>query len=483
MASELNAKPITSELSAMIGPGMSPAPIGIAPIPFTPGALEGKVPETQKLVSDSILRIIGLNSQFFSGSQNPSGIYRLMVQNYPTVYPYYREIEEKDTAICSALAMRRLLVLARDAAVQAADDTNGQAQMYADGAAEFLAGIPKFDFCLWELLDAPAYGYAVVEIMWKNDGSKISVDKVIGRPQELFRFGRLYWPQTNDLLMAASVGGEGFQVPQQKFLVSTYQPRHGDRRGIPLMRRLFWPSWFKRNVLPMHLRYLEKGPGTVIVKYPTGADNAEKKLAYQTAEAIATELAVAVPDTLALYDAALKETRTRDASDYTSLIDYMDAEMTRMILGQTLTTHGAEQQRGSMALGDIHLEMMYQIIRADAQDIEDVINEQLLGPWLLWTYGPQALDLAVRPWWTIEKDPPKDASAGMDLLEKVHSMVDIPKSIVYETGQVPMPDGNEPVVSAAATPASLFSPASVFPKPAPAPVKDDSGTSDGENES
>jgi phage gp29-like protein len=102
--------------------------------------------------------------------------------------------------------------------------------------------------------------------------------------------------------------------------------------------------------------------------------------------------------------------------------------------------------------------MMYEIIRNDAADLEDTINEQLIAPWLRFTFGPQALERAARPYWCIEKDPPKDAAARMDLLTKAHGLVDLLKTEVYEAAQTRQPDANEDVVPASAMPTSLFSP-------------------------
>lgn len=424
--------------------------MGTAPIPMRP--------EAKELVTLEVLRWTGLGAQAFSGTMSPSTIFQMMVQGSPGVMPYYREVEEKDTAVSSALAMRRLLVLARDTAMQPADPQNGQARELSDAAAAFLDSIPRFGFALWELLDAPAYGYSVVETLWQTDGSAVGVERLVGRPQELFRFGRIADPQVGDLVLANFPGGEGQPVPPQKFLVTSYHPRHGDRRGMPLLRRLYWPSWFKRNVLRLHLKFLEKGPGTVAVKYPSGAGDDEKKKALEAAEAIADEIAVAVPETFALIPEALQTTRTRQAEDFRALFDYFDAEMTRIVLGQTLTTRGAEQQRGTQALGQVHENTMWQVVRGDAADLEAAINEQLLGPWLLWTFGPGALERAVRPWWTIEKDPPRDAAAAADLLVKAHQLVELPTSEVYEMVQVRAPEEGENVVPRSAVPASLFQP-------------------------
>jgi len=423
-------------------------------------------PETKELVTNTILRVVGLNAQAFSGASDPSSIYRMMVDGGPSIFQYYRELEEKDTAIASALETRRILAMAREADVHSADEENGQAEMYADELRQFIEAIPRFRAAMWELLDAPAYGYSVLEILWTLRGSgssarsaSIGVDKLVGRPQEIFRFGKLTEPQTGELLLSNFAGGEGSPVPPAKFLVSTYRGRHGDRRGLPLLKRLFWPSWFKRNCLRMFLHYLEKGGGTVVAKYGASATDEEKKLALDGATAIAEEIAVAVHENFQLIPEALQGTRTRDGNDFRTMFDYFDAELTRMILGQTLSTRGSEQGRGTMALGEVHTATMFEYIRNDLADLEEVINEQLCAPWLMWTFGPRALERDTRPYWRAEKDPPKDVNAALDQLAKARQMgAEIPVLEVFEKGQIRQKDEGEEVLPPAQVPTSLFGP-------------------------
>jgi phage gp29-like protein len=416
-------------------------------------------PVTQEIISNFMLRLVRLNMQTFSGGANPSTIYDLLVQGGVSVFPYYREIEEKDTAIASALETRRILAMARGTKVHASDSTNGEAQKYADGLSSFLDSIPRFRLAMWELLDAPAYGYSVLEILWKVDPSGISVERLIGRPQELFRFNPLIDPQTGNLMLLPNLAAEAAPIPPMKFIVSGYRQRHGDRRGLPLLRRLFWPSWFKRNALRLYLHFLEKGNGTVIVKYGSSADDAEKDKALEAAEAIATEIAVAVPEGFQLAPEALQATRSRQGSDFKAMVDYFDSELTRMILGQTLATHGSENQRGTMALGEIHAQTMFEYIRNDLDDLETAVNEQLAMPWLLWTFGPQALDRAFRPYWHTDKEPPKDVDSALAQLTSARAMgAKIPALEVYERGQIRMPDDGEEVLPPLQIPASMFQP-------------------------
>jgi len=420
-------------------------------------------PITRELITQAVLRATGLNAQAFSGAQNPSTIYRALVDGSSSIFPYLREVEEKDSAVSSALDTRRILAMSREAKVQGADPDNGEAVRFADEAAAFLNSIPNFRNSLRELLEAPAYGFKALEILWSIADGRVGIEKLVGRPQELFSFGARTEPQTGELRLANFPGGEGVPVPPAKFLVSTYQERDADRRGRPLLRRLFWPSWFKRNALRLDLQFLEKPAGTVAVKYPAGASPEEQKLALDAARAIVDEVAVAVPETFSVLEGVLTSSRTRDGADYRTLIDYFDAEMTRMILGQTLATRGTEQQRGSQALGEVHQSLLFEYIRHDLLDLEAIINEQLLKPWLLWTFGPRALDAAFRPRWTTDSEPPKDAAAALDILAKARGMgAEVPTLEVYERGQIRQPEAGEAVLPPPALSAAMLPP-EVFP--------------------
>ncbi len=410
----------------------------------------------KEVVTRTVLSIQGLNAQAFSGTTSPSTLYRAMVTNMPSVMPYYREVEEKDTCIASSLEVRRLLVMAREWSVVGADDENGQALEYKDAASAFLNEIPKFATTLEEMLDAPAYGYTVAEIYWKNNGDRISVEKITGRPQEFFDFREsLVDVPLGDLRYLQSMIPPGDVVPPEKFLVSSSKPRHGDRRGLPLLRRLFWPSWFKRQGLRLYLQFLEKGQGTVAVGYSDSAGGDEKAKALAAAQAIAEEIAVAIPNTMKIMEQLLSNTRHHDGNDFYTLLGYMDAEITRMILGQTLSTRGSEQNVGTQALGEVHQDLLFEIVRRDANDLSDVIDGQLLQPWLLWTFGDAALDRAFRPHFRIDTSKEKDVLAEAKLLKEARGLVDVTRAEAYERLGIREPEQGEMLVNEVVQPVEL----------------------------
>lgn len=401
----------------------------------------------EELVTRAILQITGLNATAFSGNSNPTTLWQRMMAGGPDVFPLYRELLEKDWELAHAYETRKLLLLAREWKVQPAAEA-GRAREIADEAARFLDAIPQFDWMLWEILDAIGFGYKVLEIIWEIRPEGIRAARVIARPQELFRFGALSEPQTGELRLARFPGGEGQPVPPAKFIVATHQPRDGDRRGLPLLRRAFWPSWIKRNVLPLWLRFLERGRGTTVVKYPSSADEAEQQLALDAARAIAQSVYAAVPEGFTLLAEALGSTRQFQAEDFNTLIGVLDAGISRIFLGQSLATRGQEQGRGAFALGEVHFDVLMEFTRQDGRIVEQVVNEQLLEPWLRWTFGEQALGRDLRPWWTVDKSPPKDLTRLLDRLTKARALgMEIPRGWAHEQTQIPQAEEGEEVLA------------------------------------
>ncbi len=417
----------------------------------TPRILPGRPPEGE-LVTKDVLSRSGLNAQAFTGAINPTSIWRFMAALSASAFPYYREIEAKDIDVGSALDTRRLLGLARAADVKAADEKNALAVNYADAAAAFLDAIPAWRSALEEMLRAPAYGFVVLEVVWKiNGGGSVGVEKLIGRPQELFSFGRWLEPQTGELRLASYAGGQGELVPPRKFLVLTSKMQNGDRRGQPLLRDVFWASWFSRNALKIDLSFLEKPAGTVVIKYPSGASDDDKKKALEAAQAINEETAVAVPESFTAMQEFLYSARTRTGQDYSELLSRLQAQITRRILGQTLTTQGSEQGRGTMALGQVHEQTQNEIIRSDVLLLEQAVNE-LVGWWGVFTFGAQFLERDFRPYWRVDKDPPEDASQVLDRLAKAQALgAAVTERDVYEGGQVTRPEEGEAVLEPART--------------------------------
>jgi len=406
-----------------------------------------KAPVTDELITPDVLAAVGANPVAFSGADNPSAAWRLMLADSPAAFPLYRDLEEKDGQISSALETRKEGVLRRErkvvAASGAADD-----ERRAAFAREVLAAIPNFENILYELLDAAGYGFTLAEILWEQEGSTVFIRDIKARPQELFAFGPSGQPQTGALQFfdrSLVAGRRSLPLPEHKFLTYSFHPRHGNRRGRPLLRRVFWASWFKRQDLKFWLKFIEKGAGSVVVRYPQGASDQDKQRALEAAEAISSETAVAIPENFQIVSELLQAARAGDTNIFLALADQLcNNEIARVILGQTLTQRGADDGRGSRALGEIHQEVRFEKIAADARDLMSVVNDQLLRWLFLFNFGA---DVPV-PRFSIQLDPPADLRQRIEIDERLARLgVPLPLTYLQRAYSLPAASPGETVIS------------------------------------
>lgn len=410
-----------------------------------------KQPVTDELVTPEVLARVGTNPIAFSGADNPTAAWRLMLSDSPGAYPLYRDLEEKDGQISSALETRKEGVLRRERKVVAASSSAAD-ERRADFAREALAAIPNFESILYELLDATGYGFTVAEILWEQEGSTVFIRDLKPRPQDLFAFGLPGHPQTGALRFSHESRVTSHQsplLPEHKFLVYSFHPRHGNRRGRPLLRRVFWASWFKRQDLKFWLKFIEKGTGSVVVRYPQGATDQDKQRALEAAEAINAETAVAIPDNFQIASELLQAARAGDSSVFLALADQLcNNEIARVILGQTLTQRAGEEGRGSRALGEVHEEVRFEKIAADARDLMAVVNDQLLRWLFLFNFGP---DVSV-PRWSVQLDPPEDLRQRIEIDERLARLgVPLPLTHLQRVYSVPSAQPGEAALAAPGT--------------------------------
>ncbi len=411
-----------------------------------------KAPLTDELVTNDVLASVGTNPIAFAGADNPTAAWRLMLADSPAAYALYRDLEEKDGQVSSALETRKDGVLRRERKVVAVSST-AEDERRAAFAREVLAAIPHFENILYELLDAVGYGFTVAEILWEQAGSSVFIRDIKARPQELFAFGESGKPQTGMLQFASLTQRRGplgstmsGGLPAHKFLINSFRPRHGNRRGRPLLRRVFWASWFKRQDLKFWLKFIEKGTGSVVVRYPTGATEQDKQKALEAAEAINTETAIAIPENFQVVSELLQAARAGDTEVFLTLADNLcNNEIARVILGQTLTQRGGEDGHGSRALGEVHQEVRFEKVAADARDLMSVINDQLLRWLFLFNFGPDV----PTPRWTIALDPPEDLRQRIEIDERLARLgAPLPLGYLQRTYSLPAPQDGEDTLSA-----------------------------------
>lgn len=230
-------------------------------------------------------------------------------------------------------------------------------------------------------------GYAVAETIWKVCNGYLLPDRFVHHSPRRFGFRQedsaFVW---RDVTMSQT--GIEFQKDfPDKFIVS--MPRvNGDvpvREG--LIRCLMWLALFRNWTMGDWLKLAEiSWKPWRMGKYSKAKDASREDR--QGLEALLSNMSSSgvcvYPDTT---DVELKwpEGKANGGGDHSTLFDTAGREMSKAVLGQTLTTE--QGKVGSQALGKVHNEVRMDRRDADAAHIAAVITNCLIEPMVRLNFG------------------------------------------------------------------------------------------------
>lgn len=309
--------------------------------------------------------------------------YVLVIQGGGRGLRIYREIK-RDAHAKSVLNKRKNAVIAREWEVRPGGESNDD-KAAAELAERFLRGEWGFAFdrMCKSLLNATLMGYAVVELIWGAvpDGFILPL---AAKPRRQERF--LFSPEWELRLITAEHLAEGEAVPPMKFLVHRNDDdSEDDPYGLGLGHQLFWPVLFKRQGWAFWMKFAEKfGSPTIKGEYdPTMPDDQQNRL-LDTLVNLAQDSAFIVPQGT-LVD--LLEASRSGAVTYPDLVRYCDEEISKAVLGETLTTTAGE--KGARSLGEVHNDVRAELTDGDADLLSGDLNAQLLT-WITLLNYPNA---------------------------------------------------------------------------------------------
>ena len=280
----------------------------------------------------------------------------------------YDEIE-RDCHAFSVLQKRKLALIARPVVVEPATDSLRDRKA-RDGVEAMLKSI-NFDQVCQDLLDATLKGFAVAEIVWWISDS-ILMPSVLPKDQRRFKFDVDGAPR----LITRSDMSKGQELPERKFIIHRFGAKDGNPYGLGMGSRLFWPAWFKKQGIQYWLTFSDKfGSPTAVGKYPKGASKSEKDELLAALSALANDAGVIIPDGMLIE--FLEAARSGSINTYESLCRYMDEEMSKAVLGETLST-SMGKSGGSYAASNTHNEVRKELTQADADLLSDTLNATLI---------------------------------------------------------------------------------------------------------
>lgn len=226
-----------------------------------------------------------------------------------------------------------------------------------------------------DILDAVLFGFQPIEIMWKQREGLILPSSLTSKPPEWFCFD-----EENVLKFNTRENRQGEDLPDKKFLCPQANPSYENPYGERVLSRVFWPVTFKKGGMKFWVVFTEKyGMPQLVGKHPRGASKDEADSLADLLENMVQDAIVVIPDDSSV---EIKEANKSSSADiFEKLIDKMNSEISKAILGQTLTTEmGAT---GSYAATESHMKVRKDIIDADKKLVEKTINQLITWIWEL----------------------------------------------------------------------------------------------------
>ncbi len=231
---------------------------------------------------------------------------------------------------------------------------------------EIFSGI-DIDELIDNILDTPLYGYVPIEIVWKHNGEYIIPERLSAKPQEWFCFnsdGEFFFKSKNGLI---PIDTQGY-----KFLLPRNKADYLNPYGQAILSRCFWNVAFINGGMEFWVKFTEKlGMPYIFGKYDRAMSEKEQNELLTGLENLVQEAVGVIPS-----DGSVEIMQTGSSTNseiYKTLIDKCENNISKAILGQTLTTD--VNSNGSYAASKTHACVRADIVNSDKALTEKTINK------------------------------------------------------------------------------------------------------------
>jgi phage gp29-like protein len=359
----------------------------------------------------------------------------------------FKRMIENDAHLSSIVQTRRLTVKTAEQTVTppAGFEDDQRALVAAAYITDLLPQIVGFDTLVPTLIDGPVIGFGARELVW--DG--VVPVAVLDTPDEGWRW------RSNIGLEVRLKTGAWVEVPADKFVI--HSPRgHASvlmRRGA--MRSIVkW--WLIKNIATRDWASFVELFGIPYRKitYPThtGADDPVVAQVITALQQMGASGVAAVRKDFDLELMSVGATAGRGYTPHEGLVRWCDAQMSKAILGQTLTVDTADAT-GTYAAAKVHNEVRLDIAQADAEAIGETIKRDLIAPavgyGLGWDYPVPDFNLVI--------EDPADEKTRAEVLKIAVNDLGLPVALetAYEELRIREPEEGEDLLEGSETAPTL----------------------------
>ncbi len=288
------------------------------------------------------------------------------------------DMEERNEHYAGVLGTRKRQVVSLDISVEAAGE-DAKAVEAADLVRKVI-NRDAFQTELIDILDALGKGFSATEIVWDTSEKQWRPKQLCWRDPRCFTFDQ----DTREIPMFRSHSG---LEPLNPYGWIWHQSKM--KSGLPirggLARGVAWTFLFKSFSLKDWAIFCEAyGQPLRLGKYGPSATEDDKAELLRAVANIGVDYAAIVPENM-LIDIVQAQI-SGNHEHYEKRADWMDRQVSKLVLGQTGTTDAIA---GGHAVGKVHDEVRQDIEKADANQLAATLNRDLVVPLVSLNLGPQ----------------------------------------------------------------------------------------------
>ncbi|WP_249120284.1 DUF935 domain-containing protein [Plastoroseomonas hellenica] len=289
------------------------------------------------------------------------------------------DIEERDLHYAAVLGTRKRSVTQLPITVEAASDAPHHVE-HADFLRSWIKDGVLQDG-LFDMLDAIGKGYSVLEVDWQVQRGRFLPRELIYRPQRWFEVAQ---EDGETILLREAVGLQ--PLAAHKFVVHRHPSKSGLVLRSGLARVASWAWMFKSFTMKDWAIFVQNfGQPLRLGKFGPESSDADRKVLWRAVANIAGDCAAIVPKGMEIE--FVEVGNLKEGGDlYLKRVDWLNREMSKLILGQTTTTDAVS---GGHAVSQEHRLVQEDIERSDGRMSSTTVTRQLGRPIIDFNFGPQ----------------------------------------------------------------------------------------------
>jgi phage gp29-like protein len=350
----------------------------------------------------------------------------------------YEEMEEKDLHLFSQMQTRKNAVTGLDFEVQAFSDDNRDKEI-ADFIEEQLKSLENIEEVFLDLLDAIGKGIAVSEIMWGFVDGHFVIEDIQNIHQKKFLFD-----ENDEFKIITEDNPQGESLPDNKFIIHKYKAKSGHPSRAGILRIAAWMYLFKNYSVKDWVAFCEVyGMPLRLGKYNASASPEDKAALVEALISIGTDAAGILPDNATIEFIQSKANTTAEV--YKLLADYCDSQISKAVLGQTLTS---DTGGGSLAQGKVHNEVRHDLTLSDCKALASTVKRDIIKPLVFFNFG----ETRRIPKIVFDCKEEEDLNQLADVYTKLRELgLPIAEAHLYKKFGIPIPDDGEKLLTATVT--------------------------------